>query len=229
MNKKILIWSGGYDSTWILLNELQNNSFLETWSFIVDEIGQEKNEIERQTREKIISWLKDKGKTVENHEITLDLKSNKKDYGNLPQQHLWTIYSTLIGDPDTTFLFGFHEKDWYWSIEENLDNIRKLINKSMHKNILWEFPLREIPKYQIISVMFKMISEENFPSPWTCENPNKKDDIFSPCNECTPCITLKTAVYESNLRNYQPFSFKFVKDTNAFKTLDIKENESNNQ
>ncbi len=84
MNKKILIWSGGYDSTWILLNELQNNSFLETWSFIVDEIGQEKNEIERQTRQKIISWFKDKGKTVENHEITLDLKSNKKDYGNFP-------------------------------------------------------------------------------------------------------------------------------------------------
>ncbi len=209
---RILIWSGGYDSTWILINEIVNNRNIdECWSFNFNRIDESKMKIEKERREQIISFLKLKGfETPKCREFDLNGLQDGIFNGNLPQQHIWAVLTSIMSDEKDVFLFGFHRKDHFWKISTNLNEVRVALNKSQNKDVKWEFPLESKDKYEIVmDILATPILNELV---WTCELPILKNGEIFPCGECEPCINLETAKLEAKLRNYKGYSLLSIND-----------------
>lgn len=197
----ILIWSGGYDSTYILVKELIVKKEIETWSFTLDRIDENKSKIEYERRQNILEFLRKRGFIIKHKELELNT-NNVPISCSRPQQHIWSMMSLLYAASNSTFLFGFHKKDFFWDIYRDCDNVRKILNRSMENNTKWEFPIQYVDKFKIV---MDIISTETIKDlVWTCETPLiDKYGLFVPCGECEPCINLELAKLEAKLKNYK--------------------------
>lgn len=74
-----------------------------------------------------------------------------------------------------------------------------------------EFPIKNIPKYQIVTDILNLIKKENFPLPWTYETPIFQKEKIKSYNNYESYFNLKMSKYKVKLKNYEPKQF-FIKN-----------------
>jgi len=194
---RIVIWSGGYDSTLLLHRELQDHKEATAWSFIMPGISQHKLHSEHVVRERYKKYMQETlSKFKLSHQV---INIGYDNFNNIPegcfsQQTFWTLFSAWFAPKDSTIIFGFHKGDDFWRMHEKVDWMRTYIEQIMEKKITFEYPLQCTPKWQIVHDIKNYGLEENV---WTCENPPIP---MSECGECTTCTILRQAKSEIEYR-----------------------------
>jgi len=182
-NDRVIVWSGGYDSTLILLNELINYGCAVCWTFKFKGYSQEKYKKEEECRNKFKKWAKTKGWKIQHEKI--EVQSTIYPKGLLPQQYHWINLLLAYGGNDTKFILGFHLRDYFFQYKCNYLNILKETNVCMNKNIKLEFPFEFKDKWEIVRDVRENGIEKFV---WTCEGIEKGN---KPCGVCTPCNILR--------------------------------------
>lgn len=195
MSKRIVIWSGGYDSTLCLWNELQKNKQVEAWSFVWTSIDPSKNLAEHNVREKFKKKVKKLGYIINHKIINLRHEDIIPEGYSVMQASMFVPLTVFLAPLDSTIVFGFHWKDDYWAFSERFNEVIKSQCSVMNKNVELEFPLRNYKKWEIIRDI-KVLKLEKYV--WTCEFPLHN---MKPCGNCEPCINKKLALYENKIRN----------------------------
>jgi len=225
MKKNILqCISGGFDSTYLLVKNLQNGDTVQPLYVHANSIGKIKQKIESTIVRNLITKLKVK------YDNLNDLKEVEIGMDNIPyivsdQPIFWTLA-----------LFKEVRKNGYY---RNYDEVHigyilqdvaisympeiKALWKALHSLSYPDpdfiipklcFPISKYHKTQIINSLRYSCDEDILASCWTCERPNikkkirRKDTIelhIEPCGSCAPCLHLKEAnssVY-NNMKNYR--------------------------
>jgi 7-cyano-7-deazaguanine synthase in queuosine biosynthesis len=197
--KRIVFWSGGYDSTLLVLREVleakKNGNEVFTWSLVWDHLAENKLASEKLCRKMFIDFVKS-AHNVDIVNSVIDLKHEPNPGGNgLMQASLFIPLCTYLAPDNSTVVFGFHKKDDYWQVFSGLENACKIISQVMNKDVELEYPLRGDKKWEIIRDV-RNAGIERFC--WTCETPR---GVMCECGECEPCINKKVAEHELSLRN----------------------------
>lgn len=183
---RVVVWSGGYDSTYALVEELRKYGCAECWTFKFPGYNEEKFKKEETARNKFKKYVKKLGWKIIHHVI--EVNSDIYPSGNLPQQLFWLNLSLLYARKETTLIFGYIKKDDYFEFKEKMEKIKENINKIMYKEVKFEYPLKYKNKWEVV----KNIRDAGFEKfVWTCEGIDK--DSKKPCGKCVPCDSLKVA------------------------------------
>lgn len=194
MGKRIVIWSGGYDSTLCLWNELENHQLVEAWSFNWDSILKIKTKCEYIVRRKFKRKISRKKWAIDHKIITLE-HSIGAEGTCVMQAAMFIPMVNYLAPRDSTIIWGFHYKDDYWNFHDKFMDLTNSQNKLMSKTVNHEFPLMGLRKFEIISKI-KNLGLEN--CVWTYEFP---EGVLKSCGKCEPCINYKLALKEKELRN----------------------------
>ena len=194
---RIVVWSGGYDSTWILYDELKRHKEISAWSFTLPGVSGLKMTCERLVRERFVSWISSAHKKFDIDYKVIDLVYDNLHVwpqGTYPQQLSWTIIASIFAPNNSTLIFGFHRGDQFFELHDRLYEASIKICKCMDKTISWEFPLQYVTKHQIIREVYQHDLNRFC---WTCENPNA---LLEPCGVCESCWNNRVAVEECKMR-----------------------------
>lgn len=196
-----VLFSGGYDSTFILLNlcELKKAGYIENIKVItIDGAGDmAMGKKERDARNNILNRIKeDYNIEIENPELNIKyLASSNSDrkYGFI-LQHLY-VNAGIVCSSEKSILYN-------GNILEDSDTIRFKYLEDMVSNINKYYttesdtilcaPLFNTSKVDILYRMKKNFPEY-FDLPWTCQSPvedKKNPDSLQPCMKCVKCISL---------------------------------------
>ena len=199
MRKKLLVWSGGLDST-MLLNNLAKDSSKENpvyaFSFDADFIDDRKNEMESQARRNYLAYAQKQGYHIK-HEI-VSLKATVSPYKTWGQQKSWLSFILPYIPDDCDVYYAYIQGDCIWPA---IDNYMKIFQEFKYlggfQTSCLEFPFCFKEKWQVL----KEYQEAEIPQDcfWTCEHPSSKGKIEA-CGICEPCIHLKMAQIELDCR-----------------------------
>ena len=192
-----VVWSGGYDSTILLLQELEKHKTVNTISITFPGYNEKKAKIEAQKRKELVEWVNKKygWKVIENH---VDLRANRGKRklfpcGDAIQQHSWLFIVLLFAPRGSTIKFGYIRGDDALAGEKYLSETFNSANHFLGKKLKYEFPLRYHPKHEILK---GLKSWKALKFCWTCEEPTKTNKA---CGRCNTCINLKMAKYRLTL------------------------------
>jgi len=212
--KRIVFWSGGYDSTLILWNEAKrakenHENFITAWSLKWDRLGENKVKSEELCRKSFIAFVKESlGIRIDNEVI--ELKHDMQPFSNgLSQAPLFMSLCAYMAQDGDLILFGFHRGDDFWHYVGEFNRVLDSVNKSMKKTVKYTFPLEWEAKADIV----RQVREEGIERYcWTCEGATT---LMVPCNNCVPCRNLAIANSEieirkkfnsrSNIIEYKPY------------------------
>lgn len=199
-SKKLVVWSGGMDSTLLLHTQAKGSSKenpIEAFSFEPDFIDENKLVKERQARKNYLQYAKSQGFHISDHIITLKADINP-GYG-WSQQKSWFTFILPYVPNDCDVYFGYVQGDCVWLA---VSHFYKIFGKYKYlgsfQNSKLHFPFAFKEKWEVL----KDYQEEGIPKncSWTCEHPIKRDKEIIPCGKCHPCITLKMAKKELKYR-----------------------------
>lgn len=192
--KRIVIWSGGYDSTLCLYRELKKHNYVEAWSFVWDEIDSIKTKCERKVQKEFKKKIKHLGKI--NHKIIKIEHNSIVPYGyTVMQAALFLPTVTYLAPNNSTIVWGFVWKDDFWYYCDRFEGLRQMQCGVMHKDVVFEYPLISTKKYEVIKEIENLQLSDCV---WTCESPIS---FMKSCGECEPCITRKLAKEEQKIRS----------------------------
>jgi len=202
--KHIVVWSGGMDSTLILCDLVKKGVDVETIVFETDLFGTLKREFEERARLDIMQYLK---KNIRMSKVKLDFPSDRvKGYkGGMFQQPAMIALTTVFGEHDSIYYFGYHKGDDFFSAQYKLLKASEcLLDVMGSKNIRFSFPLRFSTKEDIVNTLENMgiASLCHF-----CEYPNTDYKMSGRCNECTPCRTYEDAKTLGNIHKRNGMSY----------------------
>lgn len=198
---KLVIWSGGLDST-TLLNDLAKNSSKDNpilaLSFETHFLNKRKVVKEREVRKNYLRYAKKKGYYINSRlvRVTSDVDITSKGW---PQQVFWMSFILPYVPDDYDVYFGYVQGDCIWLAMSNFykifDEFRYIGNRY---NIQLQFPFAYEEKWEIL----KKYQEAKIPYNcfWTCENPRKRGSKIQICGKCDPCIHLHMAKEELKFR-----------------------------
>lgn len=193
--KRIVLWSGGYDSTLALAKELEEYGNAEAWTIECDRFGlglQQSAEATAMLRFKERA-KKTKLKLTHNR-VRVDMGAINPGGDCCMQSALFIPLSVYLAPKTATLIFGFHYKDDHWKYDYQFGLMRLYQSEMMDKDVRFENPLRGYHKYEIV----EEIKEAGLTKcVWTCENPTRK---VRACGKCEKCIALKLAKHEAILR-----------------------------
>lgn len=219
MSNPIVVWSGGWDSTLVLMDTLRyNNKQVDAISFTLPGISALKMECEKIARKRFLEWLRVEHPSYSVNCKTIDFIYDEISiipYGDFPQQVIWTILSSIFAPNDATVLFGFIQGDHYWGIEHSLHEASKQICSAMKKTVTWKNPLKSFYKYEVIQSIHQLGLQDIC---WTCENPQI---LMQPCGVCETCWKHKMALKECEMREL-PMEKITVSNTD----VEVKESET---
>ena len=179
---RVVTWSGGYDSTLVLLKELLLYGHAECWTFNFCGYSKSKFTMEEKARSNFKKYAKQIGWKI-NHE-TIKIGSSFVPSGFMPQQYMWINLLLAYGREETVFLLGFHKSDDFFKYKHNYERIIKHTNVCTGKKVGINLPLEYMEKWEII----KEIRENNIEKyVWTCEDVEKNES----CGNCVPCRSLR--------------------------------------
>ncbi len=197
-HEDLLLWSGGVDSTAILINMLDEG--INPDLLAINEINcieNTKNESEKKARKNIKYFIENRYKiNLHLEEIDTFLNIND-DYNDFTQILLWinTAVLNLKDSYKTVNLgilateFGPNGKRLY---EKIFDNAFKLISTSNYPDIIPElkFPLECLKKHDIMDIVYSEneFTRKLFHYTSSCQNPNPD---LTPCLKCHSCKTRK--------------------------------------
>jgi len=196
--KKIVVWSGGLDST-LLLNNLAKESSEENpvfaFSFKLHIIHDIKDKMEVRARKNYLKYAKQQGYHIEHNVITIDGPGYPSE--TWAQQKSWLCFILPYMPNNCEINFGYIQSDSIWPA---LDNHLKILENFQYLGGIGDsrlsFPFTFKEKWEVL----KEFQEEGIPENcfWTCEKPLKKP--ITPCGKCEPCIHLKMAKQELQYR-----------------------------
>jgi len=200
--KKLVVWSGGMDST-LLLTDIANEFSTKedpiiAYSFITDFLDGNKRVMERRARNRFLKWANKKGYNIEHKEVSVSCGDNVSPNG-WAQGLFWFSFIVPFIPDNCDVYFGYVQGDGIWlAVNEfykaygNLSYIGKKKNSELH------YPFAYKDKWEVI----QGIQNYRIPSKcfWTCETPIKKNNKIRACGKCEPCITLQVAKYDFRVR-----------------------------
>ena len=195
-----LLWSGGYDSTAILI-KLCEKSSKDNPVYAIDcnfnGLSQDQYKAQQIAKKKILKKLIKKGYHINTLSISVDV-SGYNDNKFLVQPLWWNLASINFIKDDSVFHFGYIGSDeYYWKVKKEFEtsfyNMSKIMGK---KNIKIKYDYGLHSKDEIL----RLIREaELYDDCWTCESPIKKGRKYLPCGDCGKCIELKMFEYKLKL------------------------------
>lgn len=210
-DKKYLLWTGGWDSTFRLCELSRKNITVQP--IYVNDFNRKSRTHETESMCKILGMLKNRSTTVahilpiitvnlqdipKNDEITRAYEIIHKET-NLGPQHEWlarlaVLYpgiemGTEAGSISTSHIL--HAIDTYCVLEE-LDGIKRLNKeKSTHEGLLVlgnvSFPIIDKTEQDMVKLIKEWEMEDIMENIWFCHTPLKQDDKSIPCGICHPC------------------------------------------
>lgn len=201
-NPKVVtvVWSGGFDSTFVLLDECDkakkdpNNIYIQCLTTSFDNTGETKNDRERDAREKIKRYIARTYPSVNIKYANLEMKFDNNEYrfnssnDGISQPIIWICSLIPLLDIDTTIKFGYLKCDDAMSSRFKQDVIALFdaASKLVSKNIKLEFPLENYNKNHVIAYLMNEVTEV-FEYCTSCENSGINDK----CGHCVPCQHLR--------------------------------------
>lgn len=195
---KLIVYSGGADSTLLLYNELLlwkyrefSPPYIKTISFNSPAFPGSFHQ--KMRREKFKKYMFDSRKIQwDSKEIDISNITNGIQIYGMPQQTLWMTLSLYMAYDKDEILFGYIREDDYWKeckiFEEIFNKSKILIGKP---NCSMSYPLNFEYKHDIIN----RIKEHRLePYIWICQSvePFNTSDIPTdeqqPCGKCDYCL-----------------------------------------
>lgn len=188
---KLVLWSGGLDSTAILLYFLKENIPFETL-YISLENNEKKVKEELLARRKILKALQDYyGVKITDRTINVPSVKFKK---NLAVQPILWLFGMVQCTHENikNICLGYVRKDDFWYIKHSFERAYYHLNcldidgrnfPSLYYPFEWYDREDLVDKYYLDD-----IGSCIFPMIWVCENPDEKN---IPCKKCSPCVRFK--------------------------------------
>jgi len=191
-SKKILIlWSGGYDSTLILIEALRQGYDVETL-YIDLENNHLKSIREIYKRQLIHQKLENKFSKVIKDRV-IKILNIKRPLSTYMQPSLWLTQSLITLEKDVDYIcLGYLKYSSFWHIHDQWRIAFKTLQKCLilDKEILPLFPLEWVDK-EDCHKYFKKYYSKIYSLCHTCETPVLKNSVIVDCGECKSCKNLK--------------------------------------
>lgn len=199
----LVLFSGGCDSTLVLHNLLKEN--LKDYSkpiisLAVNHCQVSANKQNKRARNLFIAEMEKRELNSYWQHCEIDISSNMNatvgGSFSLSQPIIWSMLSMLYVKNNDTIYFGYHKSDDFWMHKEAFENAIKNICRINDKNVNIEYPLKDYYKADIIKTLK---TRGLYDMCWYCENEKYIDstlDEYTPCGNCTPCITHRTALWQ---------------------------------
>lgn len=195
----VVVWSGGLDSTLVLDRLCSSDINNCIWAYTInwDMLNDLKVKKEKEARRNYLRYAKKKGYRIAHRTITVKANMGAPDLG-LAQGLAWFSYVIPYLPKNVLLYLGYHGADEFWEWAAGFDNYVKAAAAISDRKITLRYPLQYMSKTDIL----EKFKSRKIPMScaWTCERPKKRSDRIVSCGRCTPCINLRTAVYESMLR-----------------------------
>lgn len=195
----VVVWSGGMDSTLVLDKVCSSNPDKWIWAHTVnwDMLNSLKVKKEKEARKNYLSYAKKKGFNIAHRTITVTANMGAEDLG-FAQGLAWFSYVIPYLPKNSILYLGYHNADEFWKCASAFSNYVKSASVIGSRKIKLNYPLQYMSKCEIL----EEFKSRRIPSScfWTCENPERRNKKIVSCGKCTPCIRLKTAIYESKLQ-----------------------------
>lgn len=190
--KHLIVWSGGLDSTAVLLELGKNKE--DTLYTVYFNVSNNKDKAEKEIEHrKILKVLLEKQANVHIindtiYEYSVDARAS----GVAIWQPATWVFGLLSGptlEDYDTINFGYIKGDCFWHVKEHFIKTIKHFNRLLKNNDSdisqkIRFPLEWYSKESIVESYYH-IYPEIFLNIWTCENPRHG----KPCGFCPPCET----------------------------------------
>ena len=191
---QLVLWSGGLDSTAIILHYLKKNIPFET-VYMNLENNSDKVREEKRTRKKIMKALEHHYKVkITDYEIKLATPNFKYDKPLAAQPLLWMfgIMQSIHGKYDNVNL-GYLREDCFWHIKHNFEeaywHLKRVLDNNFEKLPLLHYPLEWHTKNGVIDQYYSdEIGKYIFPMIWVCEHVTEPS---IQCGKCAPCERFK--------------------------------------
>ena len=222
--KKLIFWSGGFDSTAVILHCIKNNIDFDT-AYINLQNNESKVECEKSSRERIKDMLKlNSLKDYKDYEFGPFEFIGTGDLTNPWQPIIWLCgffsgYRYNFKDLYDEILFGYIRGDDFWHYKENFISMFRLM--STHFNIdplKLKFPLEWVSKTEVYNDYYNTTNsswKDLIWDIWTCENPYKTQEFiqselfetskirsctisnnYEPCGICACCKSFEKMLIE---------------------------------
>lgn len=206
MEKVLVIWSGGLDSTVSVIRELYNPTVEVHTLYFELENNENKNEFEEEAIGNITYEVVHGDFELENHTYRIPEVNYLKNgqMGHYVQPYLWIKHLVeFLGEDNPSryerIVFSFLQGDDIWMEVRELKDMYYSSMKCLFPEFIdepykiprLEFPLRTWDKSDIIGWYGEYGYNYVKDLTWTCEQP--KDEA---CGKCRPC--LKRKFYEEN-------------------------------
>lgn len=195
IKQNVVVFSGGFDSTLILVDLLEKGFKPRLLTFQCKQFGENLHYVsEMAAQQKILEYLAKKyDYTPSRDYIRLegDLIGWTGSEPALFQQPFMTSMVSIGGRNNSCYHFGYHRGDDFWHSSHNILAAQEhLLAVAGQKNIMFSFPLQYFTKADII----RMLNYYHFPTDLCtfCYSPTYKGR----CGHCVACQTYDKAIDE---------------------------------
>ena len=190
-----VVFSGGLDSTLILVDLLEKGIKPRLLSFRCEQFGTSHHYLsEIASQEKILEYLAKKYDYEPKRDF-IKLDGNMDEWNgsepSLFQQPFMASMVSLCGRNNTCYHFGYHKGDDFWNWSHNILAAQEhLLTVVGQKNIMFSYPLQFLTKADII----RNLNYRHFPIELCtfCYSPTYKGR----CGHCVACQTYEKATSE---------------------------------
>jgi 7-cyano-7-deazaguanine synthase in queuosine biosynthesis len=213
--RRVVLWSGGLDSTLVLhglalesTNNWQVRGYYPIHTFSIDvhpQIEKVQLAAQRVARKRYLAWATKKSKQhspspglwLQHHDLELT-DHTSEEANSSGQAHLWlSMLVPYLRDGDLVH-FGYIRGDDFWHYRTVFVRALHAMAEMCQIKVTPVFPLEWEWKPEVVAKLL----EYNIPSNtyWTCESPVKKGRQILPCGKCHKCHELAVGVgkHEAN-------------------------------
>lgn len=194
MSKSLVVWSGGFDSTAVLL-WLISNGVTDFDTCYINFPNNEKMQLnEKAAREKIKALMSPFVK-FNDHDFSYVCSIAPPQETKLHQPYVWlTTLCFCIPEGYDRVYFGYITGDCFWHIRERFvsifESLYLLLRPEQKKEKVPElvFPFEWQTKDSIREQFYGDRFADILPMIWTCDSPTEDD---KPCEKCSKCKEYK--------------------------------------
>jgi 7-cyano-7-deazaguanine synthase in queuosine biosynthesis len=198
-----VVWSGGLDSTAILLDYARDKKPLVTVYFRLEN-NEHKTNFEESRRNVIKSLLKEQNYEFKDRTIYIPaIRGGSSILYRNPQPSLWASHLVMGLQEQDSFekiLFVYVRCDDFWHYKESVikvfNGMWELCVSGLDKDVpKLSFPLEWLSKEDLIETRYLIdpLGREVFDHVWTCEDPSKEKNtgMYTECEKCHACEVFK--------------------------------------
>lgn len=206
-NRKIMLFSGGYDSTLVLarlVKEAEDNSTVYAVSIDHNLTGTQKLRREYESQLLILRELRKQFPKIKIEHEVIHVESSwitgdAYNSRGLAQPIFWLCNIIPILEHKDTLYLGYNQNDQAILHEKNINNLVKAACKIQEDKIIYtHYPLKYFSKTDVVKTLM-----EEFPYLielcTSCEAVIYEGEKV--CGECIPCTHLKEALFNLTLNN----------------------------